>query len=353
MGAFLAQRATRSAKQAIAAALYYSGALALWRRVALRNRVVVLTYHRVLPEASMARTWSHPGIVVSTDAFREHVRLLGRHFRVLSLAEFLEHLDAGGTFPPGSCLITFDDGWIDTYEEAGPILDEARLPAVVFLPVDYIGTGRVFWQESLSEELLSAWEAVRRDAGQRAAIAPLLDPLGLTPVLDLDAARARTGILDAVRALKAVPLPSVLALLDRLIARRGPAAGAPPVDRFMDWRQAAEMAGRRISFGSHGATHRLLDTLSADEVVDEVTRSRAALLAQLGPDAVTSFCYPNGNWSPLVADTVRAHGFRAAFSTARGVVQAGDNRYALRRINVHQDAMGTAPLFLARIVGLF
>ena len=61
------------------------------------------------PDESMARTWSHPGIVVSTTAFREHVRLLAAHFHVLSLPEFLDHLEAGGTFPPRSCLITFDD----------------------------------------------------------------------------------------------------------------------------------------------------------------------------------------------------------------------------------------------------
>jgi peptidoglycan/xylan/chitin deacetylase (PgdA/CDA1 family) len=353
MAASLAQRVTRTAKQAIAGALYYSGALGLWQRLALRNRVVVLTYHRVLPEEALERTWSHPGIVVSTRAFREHVRLLGRQFRVLALPEFLDHLERGGDFPAFSALITFDDGWIDTYEEAAPLLGEAGLPAVVFLPVDYIGTGRVFWQEALSAELLAAWEAVRRDAGQRAALVPLLEALGLAGVLDLERDRARPGILDAVRALKSVPLPAVLDLLDRLAARRGGDAGAPPIDRFMDWEQAAELMRQRISFGSHGATHRLLDTLAAEDVVDEVTRSRAVLLGRLGPAAVTSFCYPNGNWSPLVADTVRAHGFRAAFSTARGVVQAGDNRYALRRINVHEDGMGTAPLFLARIVGLF
>ena len=57
-----AQIETAHSPLTIAAALYYSGR-ALYARLVARNRVVVLTYHRVLPSESAAASFSTPAIV--------------------------------------------------------------------------------------------------------------------------------------------------------------------------------------------------------------------------------------------------------------------------------------------------
>ena len=131
-----------SIKWTLAQAMYRLGLLHLWKWMRLRNRAVVLTYHRVLQKDDAAATWSHPAIIVRRTTFEKHMATLRRTFRVLSLAEFETALRDGSGFDAPSCLITFDDGWRDTYTEAWPVLKQFGLSAVVFLPVRYIGSRR-------------------------------------------------------------------------------------------------------------------------------------------------------------------------------------------------------------------
>jgi peptidoglycan/xylan/chitin deacetylase (PgdA/CDA1 family) len=133
--------------------LHVLGLLWVWKLVAMRQRAVVLAYHRVLPREAWQRSWSHRGIVVTPETFDRQMRFLRKHFQVLSAAEFLKLMAAGEAFPRAACLVTFDDGWIDTYTEALPVLRRHGIPALVFLPSAYIGTGALFWQERMGSIL--------------------------------------------------------------------------------------------------------------------------------------------------------------------------------------------------------
>ncbi len=348
----LRARAVAAAKQALAHALYASGLLGLLTRRRLQGRAVVLTYHRVLADDDLPRSWSHPAIIVRRRTFERHLAAIRRHFDVLSLATFAERVESGQPFDRPSCLVTFDDGWLDTYSQAWPALRAAGLSATVFLPVDFIGANRMFWQEQGSALLASIAERASRDAAFAARARTALAPHGLDGVLGLSGAALRQAIVDAMQthkledpARQQSPLPTLM----ELAADAGHVANG--VDAFMTWAQAREMAGHGITFGGHGATHRLLTTLPAAEIEAEVRDSRVALEREL-PGHTRAFCYPNGNWSPAVADAVAANGFRVAFSTERGTVGPDSPRFALQRFNMHEDVTSSVPLFLARLAGV-
>jgi peptidoglycan/xylan/chitin deacetylase (PgdA/CDA1 family) len=343
-------RLVAAARSAAAHGLYYSGVLGLWCRVSLRRRAVVLTYHRVLPDEAVARTWSHPGIVVTRHTFDTHVRTLKRFFRVLSLDEFLDGLERADGFAGPSCLITFDDGWRDTYTEAWPVLRQHDAPAVVFLPVDFIGANRMFWQEELSALLHQAWLR-RSDAPLRAACERTCAAHELPSIFDASADDVRLLIRTRVNALKSRPLTTPRQLIADLRLALGTADGALPVDGFMTWDEVRQMHADRVAFGGHGTTHRLLTTLPAADVADEAQRSRETIGRELGA-APASFSYPNGDWNAGVADAVAGAGYTVSFSTQRGVVDHDDHRLSLKRVNMHEDVTRRPPLFLARLMGL-
>lgn len=349
----LASRLVYAAKWLVAQALYRTGVLGLLAASRLRGRAVVLMYHRVLEPDAEATAWSHPAIVVRRRTFERQITKLAARFRMLTLEEFEAFLERGSTAGdtrPG-CLVTFDDGWIDTYRDAWPVLAARRVPAVVFLPTQFIGADRMFWREALGRLLFDAWTHARTDTAFAARATSTLRARGLAGLLQRSPEEIRGAILQATQALRhqgEAEAPAVLADVQTLCAetRRGETS-----DAFMDWAQVREMAAAGISFGAHGVTHRILSTLPVPVAAHEVAASRDAVAAGLG-GPVSSFSYPNGGWNVDVARAVGETGYRVAFSTDIGSVGPDADRLAVRRFNVHEDASRSWPMFLARLSGV-
>lgn len=310
-------------------------------------------YHRVLTDSELAETASHPGIVVRRETFASQMALLTRTFRVLSLRDFTDRMGSGAPFDSGSCLITFDDGWSDNFTNALPVLREHGLPAVVFLPVNYIGSQRMFWREHLTGLLRAAVRLSRSDPDRRAGLEGALSAVGLRHLLDVSDGDARGAICTALDALKGGAPERVRALTAELTAVLGTATASAPVpDSFIDWPTVNAMVESGITFGGHGAEHWLLTSVSDADAQREIVASAAAIRDQTGQTA-TAFAYPNGDWSPQVAEHVRRAGFRIAFTTEPGFVTTSDQPFALRRLNIHESLTATPAMFMARLVGLF
>ena len=90
----------------------------------MRDRCLVLMYHRVLPADRIPESPSHPGIIVSTETFEMHLECVRKRFRALSPEAFATCMESGDELPGMSCLVTFDDGWRDNLEFALPILEK-------------------------------------------------------------------------------------------------------------------------------------------------------------------------------------------------------------------------------------
>jgi peptidoglycan/xylan/chitin deacetylase (PgdA/CDA1 family) len=92
--------------------------------------VLVLAYHAVSDEWDAVTT-------VATHQLRSQVtHLLRRGYAGVTFAQALS------APPPGKVLaVTFDDAHRSVYETAFPLLAQLGIPATVFAPTDYIGTG--------------------------------------------------------------------------------------------------------------------------------------------------------------------------------------------------------------------
>lgn len=339
-------------KSAIAHGLYYSGLLGLWQTVALRHRAVVLMYHRVLEPEQAGLTGSHPGIIVTQDTFARHMAVLKRRFTVLSLDAFADHLERKIPLPHSSCVVTFDDGWKDNVVNGLPVLKRHGIPALVFLPTNFIGHRRVFWREALTHVLVAAIMASRTDSARRARFADLLGPLDLGSVLDIEDEDPRAVVIDFLgrQRLLAAPAEALIAALTDVLGRRVEDMATP--DTFMDWADVDAMERSGTAFGGHGVEHRPLALATLEEARDEIQGSKAVVSARF-PGTVPTFSYPNGSLNHDVVNLVRAAGYRFAFTTEPGAVRCTDDPLRLRRVNIHEDMTSSTPMFLARLVGLF
>jgi len=332
-------------KLLLAAGLAYSGILFLVLRRRFRQRGLVLLYHRVLPEPESGRSFSSRAIMVTPTTFEKHLRFLQRHFTVVGPEEFREWLLQERRFTKPPCLITFDDGWQDNLTHATPILAAQHLPAVIFLPTDYIGTGRLFWQERLSRLLFRMTDqpALRRH--------PLVVRYGLDGVFNAPPAERSGCAATLARSLKGRDTGEIDQLISGLESALPGEHNAQDVDAYLSWEDVRSMRLQQISFGSHAVTHRILTQLDPETLSHELTESRQVLERQLEAP-VRLLAYPNGNHNAATCEQARRSGYELAFTTVPGAVARGDDPMALRRINIHEGAHRQLPLFSASIAGL-
>lgn len=123
-----------------------------------KNRLpaTILVYHRVNEVVKN-------GLTVSTRLFDKQMKILSKHYRVISLRELLSELKNGGISKRNTVVITFDDGYEDNYLNAAPILKKYNLPAFFFVTAGYINTDEKFpWDDDNDDSKVMTWNHVKR-----------------------------------------------------------------------------------------------------------------------------------------------------------------------------------------------
>jgi peptidoglycan/xylan/chitin deacetylase (PgdA/CDA1 family) len=99
-----------------------------------------------------------------------------------------------------------------------------------------------------------------------------------------------------------------------------------------------------FAVGSHGATHRMLSSLSASEIRTELGESKARLEDMMGVPVV-SLSIPGGAVDGRVVAIARDLGYTEVFTSAIGVNPTRSGRYGIARLGVVQT---TSPATLER-----
>lgn len=341
-----------SARRLAARILFASGAIDAYRRRTLRNRAVVLMYHRVFPREE-GKAAAFEGIQVAPDTFALQMAYLRKHFHLLSLDDLRRHLRNRTPFPPSSCLVTFDDGWRDNYIHAYPVLNRYEIPAVVFLTVGYIGTRKRFWQERTFAALQGIREAAWRNSGIAARDRNLPEGIRIEELLALPEGKVLKEVREQIRSLKKLPLSRIEPIVDAISASAG-LTGASSIegDPFLSWEEIEKMSRGGIDFASHGLTHEILTNISSDEVRKEGLESRRIIEEKIRK-SVYAFSYPNGDHDPVVRKCIGECGYEIAFGTSRGYTRTEDDPLSLKRVNVNDDVTRDIPMFLLSILGMF
>lgn len=321
-------------KNLLAGLLYRTGLLTFVLRRKYAGRAVVLTYHRVLPPSALRESYSHPAIVVAPELFARHIAVLNHHFTCLGLDAFRSRLERRDFTGAAYCLITFDDAWRDNHTHAFQVLKEAKTPAVIFVPTDYVGTGRLFWQERLGHIVDRICERLP-DAAPRILRAYGWEHLpGLPRNARIEATRT------AIREIKHKEYAEIERNMADLETELGePVRGFGP-DSYLTIEQMREMHRHGIDFQSHACSHRVLTRLPAGEIEAELIASRQWLREQLDIDA-TALAYPNGDHSPQTRQLAAEAGYRLAFTTDSGCVDPHGDLFAVRRVNLNDNVAGS------------
>ncbi len=115
----------------------------LFTKVKPNKNIAILLYHRVID--SNYNFWK---LNVSPSTFEKHMKYLKETYHILKLED-----DWTTIVKPDEkyVIITFDDGYVDNYKFALPILEKYKIPATIFVSTDYIDTNYMYWWDELEK----------------------------------------------------------------------------------------------------------------------------------------------------------------------------------------------------------
>jgi peptidoglycan/xylan/chitin deacetylase (PgdA/CDA1 family) len=320
-------------RRILARLLHDTGALSQVLAVRARTGapwLSILTYHR-FPNHDGSEAFDDGVIDTSADEFERHVVSLKSHFNLVGVDELCAFA-AGGALPPNALAITFDDGYLDNYSQALPILQKHGCKAIFFVATSFISERRLYWWDRVAYQL-------------KHSTRPVLE-LSYPCPFRVELADRELAVFKLLRFIKARRALD----MDRLLCELTVASGVPWTleqerafaDRLlMNWDHVRALRQAGMDVESHTRTHRVLQTLPAAELRSELEGSRRDLERELGV-APRALAYPIGKplhrTSPIREALGRA-GYQVGLTNGTGPTPTWRrcDRYDIRRQTVARD----------------
>ena len=316
----------RGERERLARIMMKGGFMSLIRMLPSKDSLLVLTYHRVDDEDS--DPWDPVIISATGEVFDDQVSYLKRRHALVNLEEAFAFIEGKDKSKSGRCrvLMTFDDGYLDNYKIAFPILKSHGAQGVFFLCSNIVGTGYIPWWDHIAYLVKS---------GSKKKFS-----LSFPAPLEVDI--ERDGLGESLRHIVDLYKTPGNIDLDRFIRELKEATDGKELPantrRFLTWEEAREMLAGGMAIGAHTHTHPMLSNLSEEDQRRELFQSRAIIAQKLGIN-VEAFAYPFGSPTAFTKTTERIAeeaGFRAAFSYYGIAANERPNidRFNLKRVTV-------------------
>jgi peptidoglycan/xylan/chitin deacetylase (PgdA/CDA1 family) len=303
----------------------------LARRVMPLPFLPIITYHRVRVAARarhVAEDFDDGVVDASAEAFERHVRVLSRSFELIGIDQLRAYVHERRPLPPNPAMITFDDGYRECHDVALPILRRYGARATFFVASSFVTNRRMFWWDKISYLVKSS----RRRAFT------LSYPYGREYALDDDRSSVIENLLRIVKDHYALDVDRFIDELASVLAVKWTTAIEETFadSLIMSWDQVRALRAAGMDVESHTRTHRILATLTPEELESELTGSREDLEGALD-HPVAALAYPVGRsirTSARLCAAVAAAGYDLGFSSATGtnLLAEGIHPYDVQRL---------------------
>jgi len=294
-----------------------------------RNHPKILMYHRITDKPD--------GEGVSADQFRNHLKIIQKDFRPMTLRDLLT-ADEHGNVPKNAIVITFDDGYSDFADVAFPILKSEGVPATLFITAGFVNGDIWLWPDKIKYLVsVCSQEDLTR-----------IGSLTQNTVVGVDKKKNWNSICDYCITLDNKKIENFIN--DMAVATGVQFPKEPPdIYKAVSWSKLREFVEFGLDIGNHSLTHPILTKLDEYELIEEINKSRELIKNNLSIDP-SVFCYPNGKVSDFddsVKSKLELLGYKYGVVAFPGENPL-ENRFEIRRYS----ADSSHSLFLKTVYGL-
>lgn len=277
------------------------------RKVKAGPRALVLAYHRVI---NLANDWQL--LAVSPKNFEEQLRVLKDEYVPVTVKALTEGLREG-KIQDKAVALTFDDGYLDNFEFALPLLKKYEVPATIYISTHFTEHDDEFYWDKL-EYICSQGKEDQWDVTKKCCESYHVDYLKLCDALKpLSVYQRRVKIHELITK-------------ESLIRRKS--------HSHMNPMQVKECNKHElIEIGAHTVNHLSLANFSKEVQVKEIIASKK-YLEKVIESEVLGFAYPYGSIKDFNENSmkiVKENSFNYAMANFPGLVWKGSDIYALPR----------------------
>ncbi|GER93561.1 xylanase [hot springs metagenome] len=239
--------------------------------------IPVLMYHHINP---------HKGdmVTVTPEVFEGQMEFLHKsRYRTLKIDDLLDVINGKLIIKEKSVVVTFDDGWLDNYVYAYPVLKRYKINAAIFLITDRV---------EMASNIVRSQES--KIKGQEITIPAHSESKNLI-------------------------------------------ANGQSHKVSINWDMAKEMQDSGlVEFYSHTKSHAKCDRLSEKELWEELHESKKIIEEKLSKPC-PYLCWPYGKHNEIAVQIAKDIGYKAIFTTRHGVVEKNPNPFSIKRIVVKDN----------------
>lgn len=272
-----------------------------------------------------------------TKYFKFQVDYLSKKFSMISMNDYVNYLNGNGEIPDNACLLTFDDGLKDHYENVYPILKEKGISGMFYLisqtltdfKVPHVHKVHFLLDKLGSEKMAELANDFFRDKGEE-----IYNKYRIHGEFRINPKRRFDDNLTAnlKHNLGIMPFELKDKLLNDLFAE---CFNEKEFCKklFLNEEEVKEMMENGMEFGNHSHFHKQLAALSKEEQEEEIEKSTKILRDKFGK--IESFSYPNGSYTEEAIEMLEKQGYTSAVTVELKVNEGKVEPFKIARFDAN------------------
>lgn len=308
----------------------------------MTQKITVVMYHYIRE----LKYTNYPAIkALLSSEFKDQLKYLKQHFNFITIDDCLNAIYGDHEIPNNSCLLTFDDGYIDHFITAFPLLNEMKIQGCFFPSAKAILNSTVldvnkihFILASMDHNIPQLIDDIyyllneHRDSFSLQSNDYYYSKLAQKSRFD-------TADVIFIKRLLQVELNETLRnmIVDYLFKKYvSTDEKSFAKELYMDTSQIRCMAENGMYIGSHGYEHYWLNQVPKKTQESEIDQSLEFLKKVNAPTENWAMCYPYGGYNESLIDVIKSKGCALAFTThVDKATLSKQNAFTLQRFDTN------------------